>query len=299
MIILCKLSTPPKIKTLFNLIKTGVQRFSFWENPRAGLKRNIARIKDYYRHNPTIVPSNHFLVRLLQSIAVPHSLNTERYYDLVLNLSDRLSSALGMTSAIHKGQLFKNTFYNGSSEILLAITNRTVDVEDANKNWRELAPVTVLMHPISTLDLSLPDGYEETRETGIAIISIDVPLLALQYRAFSIDQAYNADDKSAQLTIMQFIRMYVIPNMLESHLDYVIFNRLSKLFLEEDVPVFYQNHPIIISDYTNQVDSVLLRVNEYLENQINSFSKIIQTLPAVTHSDQSYLAVFPDVAQTR
>lgn len=288
------------MKALFELVNSGVQKFSFWEMERAGLKRNIARIKDYYRHNPTIVPSNHFLVRLLQTIAVPHALDTERYYDNVVMLSNRLSSALGMTSSIYKGHLFTNTFYNGSTEIILSITKGLTDVLEASEKWRNLSPVTVLNHPISTLELALPDGRQETTETGLAIIAIDIPLLALQYRAFAIDQAYTNED-GAQLTIMQFIRMYVIPNMLETHLDYVIFNRLQKLsgIDEAPIPTFNQSHPFILIDYSRQVDSVLDRVNKLLLQQVNSFSKIILTLPAVTEPNQSYLALFPDTAQTR
>lgn len=296
-IILCQDLIHRKMKTLFNLVNSGVQKFSFWENERAGLKRNLARIKDYYRRNPTIVPSQHFLVRLLQSIAVPHSINTERYYDNVVLLSNRLSSLLGMTSSISKGKLFKNTFYNGSHEILLSITERIFDIEEVNKNWKDISAVKVVSHPVSTLDLMLPDGRQETVETGIAIISIDIPLLALQYRAFCIEQEYL--NNGAQLTIMQFIRMYVIPNTLDSHLDYVIFNRIKKLYFKEPIPNFQQSHPFILVDYSNQVDGVLIRVLSVLEKQVNSFSKILLTLPAITNEDQSYLNDFPSVAITR
>lgn len=285
------------MKTLFNLVNSGVQKFSFWENERAGLKRNIARIKDYYRYNPTIVPSQHFLVRLLQSIAVPHSINTERYYDNVSLIAPRLSSVLGMTSSINRGKLFKNTFYKGSNEVLLSITERLIDVESANKRWKELAPVKVLMHPVSTVNLSLPDGRQDLEETGMVVVSIDVPLLALQYRAFCIEQQYL--NNGAQLTIMQFIRMYVIPNMLESHLDYAIFNRIRKLHLKEPIPNFEQTHSIILIDYSNQIDGVLTRVISLLKNQVNSFSKILLTLPAITENDQSYLNEFPNTAVTR
>lgn len=286
------------MKTLFTLLKSGTQKFPIWENARRGLSRNTERVLQYYRNNPTIVKSNHFLVKLIQSIAIPHGLNTERYYDNVENISTHLAMAMKMTSSTYKGSLFNSVFYPGSNEIIISRTNE-INLEVAVKNWRQLVPVKVIRHPISDLGLALPDGTQDVSETGLAVIMVDIPLLALQYRAFCQHEEYTKGSDGAQLTVMQFVRMYVIPNMLVSHVDYVIFNRLDKLSRNEQPAKYIRQHPFVLIDYSQEVDDVLLRAIDLVSNQVNTFSKTIQTVPAVFNENQAYLAFLPEMAQTR
>jgi hypothetical protein len=218
---------------LFNLmpnIEHGILRLPEWAYVRTELRRNLDRVIAYYRKHPTAVHSAHFLVRLLQSITVPKSLNLERYYYNVDAGALNLSMALKMTSSIYRGQLFDGVFYSDCKEILIA-HSEPFDFHQAHRNWETLCPIEVLRHPLSDLGLGLPDGDKIGSDYGIAVISINIPMLAVQYRAFRINEEYLTGNSDSQRSVMQFIRMYVIPNMLPSHLDHCLFNRIYNLHI--------------------------------------------------------------------
>ena len=113
------------MQNLFGISSTAAQGImglpADWLYIKHGLLRNLSMVIKFYRRNPMAVKSDHFLIRLLQSINVPHSQNIERYYNNVDAVSLNVSMMLKMTSSIFKGQLFNGIFYGpGNDEILIA-----------------------------------------------------------------------------------------------------------------------------------------------------------------------------------
>lgn len=273
----------------------------FWDYTRTGLHGSLERIRRYYRVSPFAVESDHFLIRLLHSINIPKSLSAERYYDNVDGLfSLNLAMALKMTSSISTGHLFDGTFYGpGCKEILIAHT-QSFDPVKANERWRDLAAVRVLRHPISDLSMSLPDGKANSTDTGIAVIAINVPLLAIQYRAwwkeeYYLSQLYNESPHS----IMQFIHMYVLPNMLPSHLDYVLFNRISNLSQGSAQGEAKRKHPFYVTDFSQRIDQVQTTMLTNLARMTKDFVGILHNIPAVTAPDMNVVMRLPGMAPTR
>lgn len=291
------------MQTLLNLHpkgEYGVLRAPNWPYLREGLKRNMNTVLRYYRRNPTAVKAQHFLVRLLQSIAVPQSLSPERYYANVDARALNISMALKMTSSIFRGEVHKGVFYGPDSSEVLIATDESFDPVAATKNWQNLSPVTVLRHPRSDLSLDLPDGQDTGSESGLAVITINVSLLAIQYRAFRQDQirvTEGTDD--AQLTAMQFIRMYVLPNMLPSHLDIALFNRIANMQQGFPLGESYGRHPFLLIDYAERVEITQENVLTSLKLKSQDFVGTLKTIPAVYKDDMFGVFTPPDIAPTR
>lgn len=287
---------------LFNLMSTansGGHKFPDWHFVRDGLRRNLGTVIRFYRKNPMAVQSSHFLVKLLQTITIPQSMNLERYYDNVDGLALHVSMALKMTSSISRGQMFDGIFYGqGSPEILIAHTD-SFDINEANRNWQNVCAVRVLRHAKSDLALNLPNGYRSGSESGMAVIAINIPMLAIQYRAFRLNEMQIAEgDNESQRSITQFIHMYVLPNMLFSHLDIAVFNRLDNM--RKGAPLGESNihHSFYLPDFSDKADKALVNIVGHLQSSGKDFTGVLKTTPLVTKENLFELFALPDVAPT-
>lgn len=279
-------------------------RFAEWSWVRDGLERCLETAVSYYRQNPMAVPSEHFLVRLLGSISVPQSLNVERYYDNVDALALNLSMSLKMTSSIFPGAVFGGVFYGpGCHEVLLAHTG-AFNPTEVEKDWQSIQAIQVLRSPRSDLQVALPDG-QPGQERGLAVVAINIPLLAVQYRAFRQQQLQvqeaAGDQADSVLGLRHFIHMYVLPNMLASQMDQQLFNRLNKLSTGEPLGQSTAKLPFAmpIQSFQHQASLTMLRVLERLREHAQSFTTMLQTIPAVSQSNMEDVMRLPGMAPTR
>jgi len=289
------------MRTLFNLkppSNYGVLQSVHWPYVRDGLKRNLEVILRYHRRNPQAVQGSHFLVRLIMSIDVPLGLNLERYFENVDAGTFNTASALKMTSPVSKGILFNGIFYGpGCREVLIG-HNDFFDIYEADRNWRNQQPVKVLRHPRSDLMMNLPDGKATGTETGMAVISINIPLLAVMYRAFCNYEAQTADT-SDQLSVYHFLRMFVIPNMLASHLDVALFNRIDNMQKGAPLGESKKAHSFALPDYSKKVTEVHKELLEYVHKKRQDFLGVLYTIPAVTKANMAEVMELPEVTPTR
>lgn len=287
---------------LFNKLSNigqGYSRPSDWPYIQGQLKRNLDIVTTYFRENPTAVESSHFLVRLLHSITVPKSQNIERYYNNVDAMAMNLSMALKMTSPLHYGSIFNGVFYGkGNSEILIANTD-PFDYNEAILDWENLRPVEVLRHPMSDLCLKIPDGHNVWAEEGIAVININILMLAVMYRSFRLNENYITGDRDSQKSIMQFIRMYVLPNMLYSHLDYALFNRFNNHLSNKPMGDVRKKHPFYLVDMSKRVDNVYVELLKDIQRANRDFATMLKSIPVITSKNLEEALLLPDFVKTR
>lgn len=281
-------------------ISYGVVRYAEWNYIREGLARNLSTIKNYYKSRVFTVKSNHFLARLINSINVPHSLELERFYDNVDSKADTFSMAMKMTSPIFRGSIFNGVFYGSNNPEILISNTEYFDPFEVHKNWKNVSAVKPILHPRSDLDLLLPNGKDTGSETGLAIVSINIPMLIVQFRAFCMDQMNKPDAESVGvLGVAHFIHMYVLPNMLDAHLDLVIFNRINNYSLGAPMGESNRKHPFALPDYTLRVNNCLKQILRDFENRNLEYEMILRTIPAVTKDTMDEVMLLPDVAPTR
>lgn len=291
------------MKSLFNMtssVGSPVMYAANWNYVRTGLTQNIGKVIQFYRRNPMAVQSDHFLVRLLQSITIPLNMNLDRYYANVDALSLNLSMALKMTSSIYKGAVFDGVFYGaGSPEILIA-HDEGFDPIKAHRNWKNLTPVKVLTHPFSDLSMNIPNGKKKSNETGISVIAIDIPLLAVMYRAWRLTELEATFGTGDSLqSPMQFIHMYVLPNMLFSHMDHVLNNRMFNLITYQDNAEMNNKHSFYLTDFSDKCNSVQKTMISQLLAAKRNFNGILKSLPAMSRDTMYEAMELPAMAATK
>lgn len=272
-----------------------------WTNVRTGLQANLGQIIRYYRRQPMAVKSDHFLIRLLQSITVSKMMSTERYYNNVDGLfSLNLGMALGMTSELSKGRVHAGQFYGPDSPEIYVAHTADFDPFVAERNWQNLQPIRVLRHPRSDMACLLPNGKDTGSEYGLAVIAINIPMLAVQYRAWWRQEQYNAEQTGdSPHSINQFVHMYCLPNMLYSHLDYALFNRVSNTFFEAPQGEASAKHPFGLPDWEAKLDAVQTTMLEQLERVTKDWHGVLYNLPAVSQPSMVDVMRVPQVSPTR
>ena len=267
-----------------------------WSFIRAGLTINLERVQTYARVFPTVVPSQHFLIKLLFSLDVRMDQALESYYDQVDKRARKLSMAMNMTSPYYKGKVFEGVFYGqGSTEVLL-LNEDYFDFMAVNDHWQSAAPIQVLQHPKSDFSMVIPFGKPYSEEQGLTVVSINIAMLAVMYRAFILQRK----EKVNGFSPYHFLGGYALPNMLNSHLDLALFNRYYRLAfgIDDDTNRPKMRHPFTMLDYTTQTDLAITQALTYVQSQHRNFTSTLQNLPALVKLDMSEVLRMPDVYPT-
>lgn len=276
----------------------GIVAFPEFTYVKNGLSRNLETAVRYYRTNPMAVDSSHLLVQMLQSISISFGEDVNIYKDRVSDMALQLASTLQLTSAYAPGKSFDGQFYGkGTTEVLIAHIE-DFDPQLALSDWQNLCPVRVLRHPRSDLSMVLPDGDVHGRESGMAVIAINIPMLACQWRQFKITEMLTRKD--TPFSVNQFIHMYVLPNMLYSHLDVAIVNRLYNLFRGWPVADSAGTVPFALPNYQANLDPVLNRVLQNAQRQVTyDFPNLLKGIPLVTANSLWDAVKLPQVIANR
>lgn len=266
--------------------------------PHKGLLRSYEKVRNYYRANPRYLNGSHFLIKLLHSLNVPLTMDTRTYNDHVIDRTFDLAMSLQMTSALYRGRVKSpGVFYgHGVDECLIASVDE-FDLDSLETHWQDLAPIRVLSHPKTDLNFPPLLGKYHTLEEGAAVLVINVPMLAGQYRQWRLEDLANHTDQPR--SIMQFLTTYPLVNLLESHMDIVLYNRT--VCIDEDLPLpeIRNPNPFYLPDYSKEVDATLKHFLELIDVRRLDFDMILSRLPQVFCEDFHERIAFPDMAYSQ
>ena len=288
------------MRRIINVLQPGVKardKFPQWAYLDKALDKAVKEVQDYYHRQVRTVKAEHVLVRLLMSLGVPFKLPNQVYFDRVTDIAYRNAASMHIPTPISRGVIFsKNTFYGEDTFDVLAVVNEDHDdMEKLYANWKWLEAVKLYRHPLIDLSLSIPDGRQPARVMGNCCVAvIDLPLLALQYKAWMEDNLRTRPDNP--LTIEHFIAMFVIPNMLPRQTNLAIANRIFAAYqLGGVLPAAERINPLSIPRYEHQLDTI---VSEYITrmkaNQVETFDQILAAIPQVGDGDYRQLISPPD-----
>lgn len=269
-----------------------------WVWCKSRLEENMNITKNFFNNRTMIVEGTHILVKLIYSLSESINMPADRYFELAKYNIPNLSSAFKVFSEYKSGYILNSYFYNKDTLEILFLYSDFIQADLAVANWRMLKPVKVFRHPRSDLRLNILDGNVDTSENeGIAVIGIDLPKLALMYYGFrKEEQIVNSISKR---TIGEFVHMYVLPNMLHSHLDYALFNRMLKLEYNEIIGESYTKNSFYVPNYDDKITNVQLNILTYLENRNGAFLDIAKNIPMVYNKNGLGLFTIPDLTDIR
>lgn len=271
-----------------------------WNYLRSGLQANLETVTSYYRIFAGKVDGSHFLIKLIYGVGVTRSLPLDRFYANAVARTQGVAMANKMTCSVNNGNIFDGVFYGtGTSEVIIG-HDEAFDYEDAAVNWQNLQPIKVLKHPKSDLALNIPDGSVTSSEKGTAVIAINIPMLALQYRQWKYIEDLRAERAAdSPKGITHFIYNYPLTNMMSSHLDVCIFNRVYNLLNGIPFGESRKKHPFFMTDFSKRLNDVQMRQLDILRGSLKKFNTLMRTIPLVSVPTMAELAILPEVAMTR
>lgn len=290
------------MQTFFNTIEPygqAVLQPAQWPYLSDGLKRNLQTVKDYYKIRPFAVKSNHYLARLLNNLGVSYNLNLDRFSDIVDARASTVAMGFKMTSSVYRGSVFKDVFYGGSISEIFILDEEYFDPFETYANWQTESAVKVLMHPVSDLGLLLPNG-KYVNSSGVAVIGINIAKLAVQFKAFLDREAKKFyENNESPKTVAQFIHMFVLPNMLDSHLDVALFNRALNLVTGRPMVEAGRTHSFYLTDYSKNVDTVYSTIINQFKTADKRYKIMLKSFPCIDSGNFEQLMKLPDNAPTR
>lgn len=257
---------------------------------------DVNKVVDYYRNGTFFSRTDHLLVRLINQLDIPMSYPVDRYYEIAVARAMSIATQFHLTTTLNVGQWFQGVFYHGCDELIIAHTNDDRPSE-LIKGWRTMQAVKVLDCPVSNLKYMLPDGGIHNIEEGLAVISIDIPALMMQYRGFEQAQMYlRQSGVNTNLGIRDFVGRFVIPNMLYSQTDLVIMNRLFNLQSGAPMGDSRKHHVFFTSNYSELLDKGLMELLERISVVKMPYRDMLENVPSI-FSD--YPLRMPDILETR
>lgn len=258
--------------------------------------KDIDRFVEYYHSQPRYVNNSHILSRLLINLNVNLTRSNQEIVQRVSDIMIQSANPLGISTASNYGRVHSpGQFYNKGTEEIIFVHDTAFDIDLCYANWRHLQPVHVITHPFSDLSMQRLNGNYESDENGLVVIGINLPLLALQYKAWLVE---NQGRKSRQ-RVHHFIAMYVISNMIYTHMDLAYLNRLRKRYLREDVGLFIRKHPFFINNSSQLIDVCIGQVISSFGKRECTWEDIVWNIELFTESSMGSFLKPPDVIPTR
>ena len=255
------------------------------------------KLTNYYRNHRFYLPDSHILKRLLKELDVSGSRDLTSYVDHARDKVSGLSFQFGLSSVTNYGKVQdQSLFLNSNVSEMVILHGEHFDVDKASKYWRELEPVKFMDHPHTDLSYGLPDGNYRSEERGAAVISINLPMLALQYRLWTLEEL----TKDEPYRISTFIAGYALNNAMRSHYDIAVFNRLVNIMAGKSTlnKPFKRVQSLGMIDLTSDVDLVLAAYVKAIRNKRIAFVELLHTIPTVTCSNFIYRSKVLDVPNT-
>lgn len=289
--------------TLFQLdsaIQAGTQRHASWMTIHRGLVHALRTVTDFYPKHSGSVKTDHILSKIIAPFGAGETYTLRDFYLKAVDEALDVSRTLKMTSSLYEGHVHRGQFYGpGISEVLIA-TDTAFDYQDTYTNWEKAQAVRVLASPITNLGLDIPDGINRSGDTGFVVIEIHIPKLLIQYKAFrDAEEIRFRDYGLPERTTYQFIHRFVLPNMMGSHLDTVLVNRLHNVIFDEPMNDKRPNHSFHIPDWARDVEKFHYQLKDYLMDKSLNAGSIMKAIPLVSVDSGVEYAPLPRVARTR
>lgn len=287
--------------TLFDINKADARRninIPSFKHVKTVIGDQTSKVQDYHRFYNNHIPSNHLLMRLLYSLNVSLERDLYSYVDAARERTDKLAKSFKLVHPTNTTvETYNGTFYNNNTAEYIIASDESFNISLAWDKWESIVPVKIHSHPFTDMSIGIPNGkYPPQLTKGAAVISINIAMLALQYKAW-VHHKQNRKDVS--LSLQSFVYNFVITNMIKRHTEIALINRATAFCTEQPISEFTRQHPLYIVDYTEKVDGVMILFDRYLEKRKVDFTQLFVVYPTLYFDTWAQVLRLPKIAPTR
>lgn len=291
--------------TLFEDYEKGVQphyHFPEWDFVRRNMIENVAEVLERLHSRPRTLHKSNPLVNLLMSIGMSLDTPLDTYMRITEERSFYLTFVENFTSSSSYGRLFDGIFYGKGTRELIIVDTTDFDYKNYVTSWRTVAPVSVVLSDISDFSFLTPDGRRNWEiEDGFAVFTVNLKKLLFVYYMWNQEmlRRVKAGSKEMILGTHHMIMMVVLPNILISQINMIMFNRLMNFFYGRPMSKAVHHLPFTVKDLTRRVDHSLEHMLQILTNDTYTYQTLLTSIPAITEPNMYRFLMMPDLPLTR
>lgn len=274
------------------------------------INSEVDRIIGYYKNTNFVVPQTHLLCQILRQLTVSFKRDLASFTSVCYDEIPRLSMLFNLIHyEVSNPEIRHGLFYNSSTPEYIVADETLFDYDHAYKHWKKLTPVRVHYHGYSDLNVPLLNGNYKNpvRENSYAVISINIPLLALQYRAWLEnevvkygDSASAASDETSILKRLEhFVFKYPLLNASYNHVELALINRTLNHYRELPVGKYFRLHPINVVNLTDIVDRTLKERVAVLKRNKFRVHQFMSAFSGLKKQNWSKVLTSPEIVKTR
>lgn len=264
---------------------------------------NLCKSQEYFRSRNFSAQNNNVVVRLLKQFKMPDLTqlsvtNVRKYFDDIRNQDYRIGNMVGMVSSTSYGTISKSNFYPDAVMEILIATSSTYD-SIKGIDWRDMEPIKVHRHPYDTTNYGILDKRQILGGSGIAVLSIDIPVLATQFLLFQ--KWAKETDLTPLPTFSQFAIAYPIQNLIKTHNDIAVINRTIKVYRGIKGHDLQPRQAFWTMEDAPLIDQMINRMVPELKRTPRYWESILMHFPTLNRSGYNAirLPVDVDVRQNR
>ncbi len=280
--------------SLFN--KRNINNMSTMTDPKLRylkerLSIEIKNTIEYYNFRNGKVNNNNMLVRLITTTMPDYNLDIFDYISKLDNDAIYYSKNFDIVSKLSKGSILNSVIFGDNSKELFIYKEDTFDIMEAEDNWKQLRPIRTKRFEGTDTSLVMPSNKIDFDYPTLSIFNIDVRMLLVQYKYWSLNRIKN--DFSTDPA--HFIYSYVFPSMIEDILDLSIVNRLININNGITNKSNNNKHPFNILDMNNTIDKILTNTLKYIKFENKEYSNILSNIHLITADTLYDLVLSSDI----
>lgn len=234
------------------------------------LMNNCFNVRQYYRTYGSVINANNPIHRLLSAIPIIDG-DVYTVYRRVEEMLPDIIRTSGMVGDAYPGKVQSTGFYGQ----MCVFMSMELNLYPGSIN--EYTPtVQALHHPLESL-MCTTEPITDTVTDIFAVVGVDIAALVLQYHLWY--RVNMSKPKLLQETISQFIGKYVVPNMLESHLDIAMRNRLPRLMSGEPADKEQYRSPIHTVSVDEYIDDAFYSILDKLKRKRLTIATVSSKVP--------------------
>jgi hypothetical protein len=209
--------------------------------------------------------------------------------DIVTSNSKYVSKQLGITSEINYGESFTNIFYKENSVELFLYKEKPYDIINLDNEWRKYRPINCIYSEETDIDFYILNNTKSLPYPMLFVYEIDPVIMLAQYRGWCIERL--RDNKSTNPNV--FVYTILFPDIMETMLDFTIFNRFRLFVTGLEPPKFKIMHPFNILDLTHQLDEILNNIKDDVVDTTKPLPWVLSSIPCIVNKNVNDLLKLP------
>lgn len=252
------------------------------------LEKILENYKEYYEGVDKYIRNSHWLVRLCKHLMLPLDTPIDEVVWLTRDKMNAVSNIFGIVSYERFGfPVYPGALYGKNATELYINTEEKFDQKCRPDRWKDFKPMRIVRHGHTAITYPYLDGTFEGPEGETAVIYVNTGMLAFQIHLWRLHN-YITDRTTPDIS--EYIVKFLIPSLIDSHVDVMTINRVINDTLELPNDDQYKfRHPF----YTVDIESRFNSYNVTLAKQLNKtkyrYSEILNSVPLLTNGDKQIL----------